>query len=273
MSSSILIACSRMYNISPKVIEAWETFFLYISAESGVRFEIIEHPFPNPIEDLWKLPNMGCVMMCGFPYARSELRPKLLAAAVPSPSHYEGKSVYYSHLLVAENSKFQTIEDTFGHSICWTIENSQSGFNAIRNFLLPFRTVKHPTLYKEAIGPIGTFTVGIEALREGNIDVVPIDSFSYDLMKRHAPGQLAGTRVIATTPPTPFPPLVAGYDIEHATFSAIREIVLDTHQSPRLKAAMDVMMIQRFNSVEPHDYDVLLDQANLAEAAGYPAPA
>jgi hypothetical protein len=83
-----------MYNISPKVVAAWNEFFLYVSAEAGVPFEIIEHPFPKPIEDLWKLPNMGCVIMCGYPYVRSIPRPKLLAAAVPSPPDYEGKSIY-----------------------------------------------------------------------------------------------------------------------------------------------------------------------------------
>ena len=150
MTIQPLIACSRMYNVAPQVTAAWDKLFAYISAESGVSLQVIYHAFPQSIEELWARPTMGCVLMCGYPYARATPRPTLLASPVPAPPHYHNQPIYFTHLLVAEDSPFQTIEETFGHRISWTIENSQSGYNAVRAFLLPYRTAERPLLYRES---------------------------------------------------------------------------------------------------------------------------
>ena len=166
-----LFANSRMYNISPQVESAWDALFAYIAAETGIDLHILRHAFPDSIEALWAKPDLGVVLMCGYPYIRAYPRPYLLAAPIPSPDHYNGQSVYHTHLLVDEDAHFQTIEDTFGHRISWTIKNSQSGFNAVRSFLLPYWLERKAPLYQQVIGPIGTFTVGVEGIRNGDIDL------------------------------------------------------------------------------------------------------
>ena len=261
-----------MYNVAPQVTAVWDELFAYISAESGVALQVIYHAFPQSIEELWARPNMGCVLMCGYPYAQATPRPALLASPVPSPPHYDNKPIYFTHLLVAEDSPFQTIEETFGQRISWTIENSQSGYNAVRAFLLPYRTAERPLLYRESVGPIGTFTVGVEGIRNDKIDVVPIDSFSYDLMRHYTPAKLAGTRVLATTPASPFPPLVAGHDIDQRSVDALRAALLRLHNEPSLQDALQTAMIKRFIEVTPEDYEPTLVQAATAEAAGYLKP-
>jgi ABC-type phosphate/phosphonate transport system substrate-binding protein len=272
MSESPLIACSRMYNVAPVVTAAWDRLFRWLQERTGVELEVIYHAFPTPIEELWALPGLGCVLMCGYPYARAEPRPQLLAAPVPSFEHYKGKPVYFSYLLVGEDSPFETIEDTYGGRISWTIENSQSGFNAIRSFLLPYRTVEQPLLYRESIGPIGTFSVGIEGIRNGEIDVVPVDSFSYDLMREYAPEDISGTRIIATTPSAPMPPLVAGHDVDEEVAGRLRSALFAAHEVPELAEALAVMKITRFVPVTPDYYETTLEQAAEAVAAGYLQP-
>ncbi|MEM7336749.1 MAG: PhnD/SsuA/transferrin family substrate-binding protein [Chloroflexota bacterium] len=267
-----LFACSRMYNVSPEVTAAWDALYAYLVEQTGIPLNVIYHAFPEPIEELWQRPLMGPTLMCGYPYIRAQPRPKLIAAPVPSPAHYHGRSVYFSHLLVAEDSPFQTIEDTFGHRLSWTIENSQSGYNAIRSFLLQFQSEERPLLYKDSIGPIGTFTVGVEGIRNNEIDVVPIDSFSYDLMSKYAPEKLAGTRIIATTPASPFPPLVAGHDVPDATVEEFKTAVFHAHTAPELKEAFDTMMITRFTAVTPDDYQFMRQQERDALLANYPMP-
>lgn len=272
MSDNSLIACSRMYNVSPEVTEAWVEVFAYLSDQTEIPLKVMFHAFPSPIEELWAMPDLGCVLMCGYPYARANPRPTLLAAPVPSLPHYGDKPIYFSYLLVAEDSPYQTIEDTFGGRISWTIENSQSGFNAVRSFLLPYRTEDRPSLYRESVGPIGTFTVGVEGMRRGEIDVVPIDSFSYDLMLHYTPESLAGTRVLATTPPAPFPPLIASHDIDPGRADAMREVLLEAHKVPQLRECLETIMLNRFEAVRPEYYESTLEQAAVAEAAGYLMP-
>ncbi len=181
-------------------------------------------------------------------------------------------SIPTSHLLVAEDSSFQTIEDTFGHRISWTIENSQSGFNAIRSFLLRYRTPERPRLYSASIGPLGTFSVGIAGIRNGEIDVVPVDSFSYDLMREYAPEDVAGTRIIAKTPAAPFPPLVAGHDVDPRVVDRLRGALVAAHEAPELADVLAAMRVRRFAPVTPDYYEPTLEQASEAVVAGYPQP-
>ena len=262
-----------MYNIGPVVTAAWDGLYRWLSTDTGVELPIVYNAFPEPIEALWTRPNMGCVLMCGYPFIRATSRPTLLAAPVPAPAHYEGQSVYRTHLLVLADSPYESIEDTFGGRISWTIENSQSGYNAVRNFLLGYRTTKRPTLYRESIGPIGTFTVGVAGMRRGEIDVVPIDSFSYDLMQRYTPEQLAGTRIIASTAAAPFPPLVGAHDLPPTLAARLRAGLLRAHEEPDLQSILKTMMIRRFDAVSDSYYEPMLAQERAALAAGYPKPA
>lgn len=262
-----------MYNVGPEVTAAWDTLYRWLAAETGVTLPIVYNAFPEPIEALWARPNMGCVLMCGYPFIRATPRPTLLAAPVPAPAHYDGQPVYRTHLLVLDSSPYRSIEDTFGGRISWTIENSQSGYNAVRNFLLGYRTPERPNLYRESIGPIGTFTVGVAGLRRGEIDVVPIDSFSYDLMQRYTPAELAGTRIIATTPAAPFPPLVGAHDLPPDVAVRLRNSLLRAHEQPALQPLLDTMMIHHFAAVSDSYYEPLLAQERAALAAGYPRPA
>ncbi len=258
-----------MYNVSPEVTAAWDALYAYLIEQTGIALDVIYNAFPEPIEELWQRPLMGPTLMCGYPFIRATPQPKLIAAPVPSLEHYGGKSVYFSHLLVAEDSPFQTIEDTFGHRISWTIENSQSGYNAIRSFLLQFRTEERPFLYKESIGPIGTFTVGVEGIRNGEIDVVPIDSFSYDLMLKYTPEKLAGMRIIATTPASPFPPLVAGHDVADEHVLAFKKAILLAHEKAYLKVAFETLLIDRFTAVSPQYYQSMRQQELDAIESNY----
>lgn len=267
-----LIANARMHIVAPPVRAAWDTMFAYIVETTKLPLETIEHAFPTPIKELWARPDMGCVIMCGYPYALANPRPVLLAAPVPSLPRYQKSPIAFTDILVAADSPYQTLEDTFGNVICWTVDYSQSGFNGLRHHLLSYRTAENPTLYRQSIGPIGTFSVGLEGMARGEIDVVPIDSFYHDLMRHYTPNLLANTRTIATTAAYPIPPIVADPHTPAHITNAIQTALLTAHEQPQLTCALEALMLDRFVAVEPAYYDALLKQAHLAEAAGYLIP-
>ena len=267
------VANARMHNVAPSVRAAWDVLFQAIAKTVEIPLQIINHAFPTPIKELWERPDMGCVIMCGYPYALAEPRPRLLAAPVPSLPRYHNQPIAFTDMLVAKDSPYQTLEDTFGERVCWTVDYSQSGFNGLRHHLLGYRTAVSPTLYSQSIGPIGTFSVGLEGMARGEIDVVPIDSFYYDLMRRYTPETVANTRIIATTAPYPIPPLVADTTIPTDMADAIRAALIDIHNTPELQSALDALCIKKFIAVEPDYYDALLEQDREALAAGYLLPA
>jgi len=93
----------------------------------GLDIGLLELTEPAPIHELWQRPDMAGVFMCGLPFSRSDPRPELIAAPVPSPPEFRGVPEYWSEMVVRKDSGFRTIEDTFGGRITLTVPDSQSG--------------------------------------------------------------------------------------------------------------------------------------------------
>jgi ABC-type phosphate/phosphonate transport system substrate-binding protein len=144
--------------------------------------------------------------MCGWPFSRADRAMQPIAAPIPSPARYEGRPRYRSEFLVREPRGWTTIDETFGRRIGWMAVDSQSGFNAPRHFLAAFARGK--PLYAESRGPYVTPMKTLDALRDDEVDVVALDGFFLDLLRRHDPGRLDGVRTVAETAWTPIPLLV-----------------------------------------------------------------
>ena len=69
-----------MYASSASLSAAWGTLLARVSAVSRVDLDVIEHACPAPLDDLWARDDMGCVLMCGYPWALRPSRPNLLEA-------------------------------------------------------------------------------------------------------------------------------------------------------------------------------------------------
>jgi len=268
-----LIANARMYAVTPQVAAAWRELILWVGQRAGVGLNWIDHAYPAPLGELWSRPDLGCAFMCGFPYARSATPPKLISAPVPSPARYGGKPVYFTDFVVRATADFRTLEDTFGGRIGYTVEDSQSGFNAPRHHLLRFRSTLRPTLYKESIGPLVTPRRVIEAVLESRIDVGPLDSYVHDLLKKHDPDLTGRLRTIATTAAAPIPPLIAAPSCDDAVVARLRDALVESGRRPELAKLRDTLLLKGFAAVEPRAYSVTIERERAAVTAGYPMPA
>ncbi|HEX2114785.1 MAG TPA: PhnD/SsuA/transferrin family substrate-binding protein [Alphaproteobacteria bacterium] len=267
------VANARMYAVTPQVAAAWRELFLWVGQRAGVDLNWIDHAYPAPLGELWSRPDLGCVFMCGFPFARSATPPKLIAAPVPSPARYGSKPVYFTDFVVRATADFRTLEDTFGGRIGYTVEDSQSGFNAPRHHLLRFRSTLRPALYRESIGPLVTPRRVIEAVLEDRIDVGPLDSYVHDLLKKHDPDLISRLRTIATTAATPIPPLVAAPGCDDAVAARLRHALVESGRRPELAKLRDALLLKGFAAVEPGAYAVTIEREQAAIDAGYLQPA
>ena len=268
-----MIACSRMYNIAPQAREAWDQIFSWAAETSGVPLEIIPHAAPAPLEELWARDDMGCVFMCGWPFATANVQAQIIVAPVPSPARYDGKPIYFTDLVVLADSSHRSLEDTFGGRVAWTIETSHSGFNALRYHLLGYRSQVRPTLYEESIGPLVSPIRALQSVIDGEADVAPLDNLCLDLLRRHTPERVDGLRVIATTEAAAMPPLVASPGADPDACARLAEALLRAREDRRLHAALDDALVARFVSVASTDYDETAGRARRAVNAGYPMPA
>src|SRR5712692_1524956 len=268
-----LIANTRMYAVTPAVRAAWRALFGWVGRRSGIALTYIEHSAPAPLEALWSRDDLAATFMCGFPFAAAAPRPLLVAAPIPSPPRYGRRPVYCTDFVVRADSGIERLPDAFGRRIGWTLNHSQSGFNAVRHHLLPYRHGKSGRLFAASIGPLVTPRRVIAAVLDGSIDVGPLDSYVHDLLKRHEPATAALLRTVESTVMTPIPPLIASPSTPPDTVTRLLRTLLAAATEPEAASILEDLLLAGFASVDAADYDQLLSQAREATAAGYAAPA
>lgn len=266
------IANARMYSVNLGAASAWKDLFAWLADASGVDLKAIDHAFPAPLAELWTRSDLGSAFMCGFPYKLSDHPPKPVAAPIPVNAPVVGKPLYATRLVVKADSRFQSLEDTFGGRLGYTVADSHSGYNALRHHLLPHRQQCGGNLYGESIGPLTTPRRVIEAIMAGEVDVGPLDSYALDLTRRHDPDLAAQIRVVATTEAAPIPFLIASRDCPDDVVASLQAALLKFGDVAACAGLRDQLCLKAFAPVAVADYDLMLRWDAEARAAGYTRP-
>ena len=266
------VANARMYSVTPAAAAAWKELFGWLARECCVELRVIDHAFPLPLADLWSRDDLACAFMCGFPYALAAQKPRPVAAPVPVGAPIAGRPVYATRLLVKADSRFSSLEDTFGGRLGFTVEDSHSGYNALRHHLLPYYRARGERLYRESIGPLFTPRRVIEALLAGDIDIGPLDSYALDLMLRHEPDLGQKIRSVATTDIAPIPFLVASADCPDEVVSPLQAALAKFADSSDTAGLRDRLCLEGFVPVVADDYGLTARWDDEARKAGYSQP-
>ena len=264
---------ARMYSVTPTVEAAWRDLLEHVTAEAGIALTYQPYPAPQPLEHLWARPDLGCVFMCGYPIALRLTDVIPIAAPIPRAAWAAGRAVYRSDLIVRADSPFRTLEDTFGHRAGWTVRHSHSGFNAFRHHLLAHRTADRPKLYGEMVPDLITARAILDSVRDGRIDIGPLDAYWHLLIARHQPDLTEGLRTVASTDVAPIPAFVAAAGTPPAMIAALRAAFAAAATRPWFAPLADTLLLDGFTPVDQSDFAVTLAWDREAEAAGYPLPA
>jgi ABC-type phosphate/phosphonate transport system substrate-binding protein len=266
------VASARMYSVNPAAAAAWKELFGWLARKSNVDLHVIDHAFPLPLAELWSRGDLACAFMCGFPYTLAARPPRPVAAPVPTDAPMRGRPVYATCLVVRADSKFRSLQDTFGGRLGTTVEDSHSGYNALRHHLLPYYRQRGTRLYRESIGPLFTPRRVIEALLADDIDVGPLDSYALDLMLRHQPDLGSQIRIVATTDVAPIPFLVASPACPDDIVSALQVALVGFGDAPACADLRDRLCLEAFVPVVVDDYSLMTRWDAEARVAGYDQP-
>jgi ABC-type phosphate/phosphonate transport system substrate-binding protein len=267
------IANARMYAVTPAVEEAWRELLAQVAADADVTLRYVPYPAPRPLEDLWSRPDLGAVFMCGYPVVLGLAQVVPLAAPIPRAPWAEGQAVYRTDLIVRTAAPYASLEDTFGQRAGWTVAHSQSGFNAFRHQLLAYRSPGRRALYAQMTPNMVTARNVLDAVREGRIDVGPLDAYWHLLIAHHAPQLTAGVRTLASTPLTPMPAFVAAPGLPADAVARLRSAFVRAASRAWFRPLADVLLIEGFAQVDREAYAMLLDWDREAQAAGFAEPA
>lgn len=270
---SVLIANARMYAVTPEAEQAWRDVIAHVSQEAGIAFDYLPYPAPQPLEVLWRRPDLGCVQMCGYPIALGIADVQPIAAPIPDAPWAQGRAVYRSDLIVRADSAHRRLEDTFGGRVGWTVEHSHSGFNALRHHLLRFRTAQRPAIFAASTGNLVTARRILDEVLSGGIDVGPLDAYWHMLIAAWKPELTAGIRVIASTDVAPMPAFVASATADKAMVARLREAFAEAHRRAWFAPLARQLLITGFKPVDHADFATTLEWDHEAVAAGYAVPA
>jgi ABC-type phosphate/phosphonate transport system substrate-binding protein len=261
MIADSMIANARMYSVSPEAAALWRKLLAAVVEHAGLDVTLVDHTAPAPINELWQRPDKAAVFMCGLPFSRSDPRPELIAAPVPSPPDFQSLPQYWSEMVVRKDSGHQTIQDTFGGRIALTVPDSQSGCLAALYYLMS--AADRFPLYREVTTPKLTPLGAMSAVIDGEADVAPIDSYAYCLLQKYRRDLTSQLRVIGRTARTPIPPLVAS----NTGLVSLQAAFLEAHRIAAMTPMMQGLLLERFVRPDPASYDAL--RSNYATATGY----
>ncbi len=257
MNARHYISCTRMYNATAPVTDAWQRLMAEVSRISGVPLRFDLFPFPNDITQLWARADLGCAFICGRPFSLGGLTHR--PVAVPLRERAHGEPLYNTKLLARADGACNCLEDTFGLRLGLTTPHSLSGFKAVKDHLAPYQAASKKPLYAEEIGGLHTPANCLNALADCRADVVPMDGYYYELLSRHAPGALAGTKVIAETRCYPMPLLVASPQLADTIYDALREGLFTAAKLPTTRPILDILGLSGFAAPEVAAYESLAE--------------
>ncbi|HEX5207853.1 MAG TPA: PhnD/SsuA/transferrin family substrate-binding protein [Steroidobacteraceae bacterium] len=267
------VANARMYAVTPQVESVWRELLAKVAGEADVALEYLPYPAPQPLEHLWSRPDLGAVLMCGYPIALQLAHVQPIAAPIPRVAWAAGRAVYRTDLIVREDAPFTQLEDTFSGCAGWTVAHSHSGFNAFRHHLLAYRTPQRPKLYRQMIGNLVTARNVLDAVREGRIDVGPLDAYWHMLIARHAPQLCEGVRVLSSTAVAPMPAFVAAAHVPAEVVARLRSAFTSAAAKSWFDDLAEPLMLEGFAAASRETFDPALEWDARAKAAGYVEPA
>lgn len=248
---------ARMYAVDAACKADWHALLGRALRDAELDWPVIDFDAPAPLNALWARDDLGVAMMCGLPFSCRVPRPTLIAAPLPSPARYAGRPVYCTDIVVAADSPYRTLEETFGGIVGITVPDSMSGAVALRAHLLPLRKDRGDRLYRATVGQLVNARGVIEALLDGRIDVGPLDCYSHDLLSAYEPALTAQVRTVASTVWRPIPPLVATAAITPNELARLRHVLLGLRDVPEMADTMLRLRLVGFVVPDPADYNAL----------------
>jgi phosphonate transport system substrate-binding protein len=203
--------------------------------------------------------------ICGLPYVlkvdRAEPLVELLAAPVMRGARYQGRPVYFSDVVVRDDSPFRSFAELRGATWAYNEPGSQSGYNLIRSHLARLGELSG---YFARTVEAGAHQVSLRKILDGEVDASAIDSIVLEMELKQRPELAPHLRIIETLGPSPVPPVVASTTVPVALRRAVQQYLLAMHEEAEGCAILADAGVARFAPVVDADYDAIRQMAQDA---------
>lgn len=214
------------------------------------------HYTPAQSSDNFDATNVDVAFICGLPYVlmQQQAQPpvELLAAPVLCGQRYAEPPVYFSDVIVRQESSYQTFAELAGCRWAFNEEISYSGYRVVDHFL---RQQRHDWGFFGEVVRAGSHQNAMKMVQAGTADAAAIDSQVLAVEKQQRPDLAAAVRVISSIGPSPMPPVVVARRLTAQLKDGLRQALLAVHQPAGMAEWLHQGSIDHFGAVVDAHYD------------------
>lgn len=256
-SDEIRIAIAGV--ISPKETHIYyEDILAYVSERLGRPVKPVQRETYQEINNMVRDGQVDVAFVCSGAYVEGHDRfgMELLVAPVAN-----GKTVYYSYIIVPSDSDITDLEDLRGKRFAFTDPMSNSGRLAPTHMLAEMNET--PSSFFEMFIYTYNHDKSIEAVATKLVDGAAVDSLIWEYLAETKPRLTSKTRVVKKSQPYGIPPVVVSTDLDLELKERLKDIFLHMHEDERGRKILENVKIDRFIVVEDSAYDSIREMEEL----------
>jgi ABC-type phosphate/phosphonate transport system substrate-binding protein len=259
------LAALPMYNVSPRLRLAYETFLAALLAQSELD-DPVEVVRDAALPGIWREPHLLLSQTCGYPYI-TLLRTHVTLLATPCFDVPGCAGSDYSSVIVTRaGSGIATLADARGRVAAVNDQHSNSGMNALRHAVAP---LARDGRFFAGVTWSGSHAASLRLVREGAADIAAIDCVTFAYLREEYPASVEGVVTLGFTAPSPGLPLVASKAVPETVVQRLRAALLAP--GPALRETSAPLRISGFRYCDEADYAKIARLEQAAAALGYPA--
>ena len=239
--------------ISPKGnVDSYGPLLNYLGLELNRPVELVQRRTYAEVNELIKNGAVDMAFVCTSAYVAGEREFGMELLAAPQVN---GETVYYSLLIVPEESSAQSMADLKGSDFAFTDPMSNTGRNYPTHLVIDLGQT--PEQFFERTFFTYSHDDAIRAVADGIADGAAVDSLVYDFTINREPGLNQKTKVIHSSPPYGIPPVVVGPHVRPQSKAELQAILMTMNENPAGRSALATAGIDRFVSIDDSAYETV----------------
>lgn len=243
--------------LSPsKTLETYQELMTYMGQTLGRRVLLILKPTYAEINDLIQGGRADVAFVCSLAYVKGSRNSGMELLVVPQ---IHGHTVYYSYLIVPQDSSSSSLEDLRDGSFAFTDPLSNSG-HLVPTYQL-FLLDETPTSFFKSYIYTYSHDNSIEAVADKLMSGAAVDSLVYDHLVANNSELASKIKIIARWGPYGIPPVVVGTSIDPRSRQQLEDFFVNIHKSDRGMDILDKLSIDKFVLGTDGSYDSIKEMA------------
>ncbi|SDI10991.1 PhnD/SsuA/transferrin family substrate-binding protein [Propionivibrio dicarboxylicus] len=226
---------------------------LYLQNELKRPVVFVQRDSYQETMDLIHKGKLDFAWLCDYPYIALGRLVKILAVA-----SYRQQPIYHSYLIVpSSDTHTRSILDLKGKVFAYAAPQSNTGY-VVPRYQLRKAGVDANTFFRKTFFT-WSHSKAIRAVASGLAQGAAIDSYVWDSLQKVDPKLVAKTRIVWTSEPFGFPPIVADHAVSKADFQAFQNALFRMKDDPAGRALLDKLNLDGFVEGTPSLYKGVTD--------------